>query len=388
MQVGDFVLADHIDKPAAGSNENDRTSGPVSYVEICFGNTLALANLAGMGKAMNDTNVVRKSRTFWGLLAITIVYFGAYYLLVLETEICVSNTIPTAASSAWLIESWHRFVGFWDSYLSCRQVNELGDALAGAFAPVAFLWLAGAVHIQSQELAAQRYEINETQQVMLAQLEVARQQVEETRASTALLIQQTALLKEQRNQEVANRKFDAQVSFVAKMLLERQGDLQISVTRRDTVTGLSGPPMPHEHTWVQSLLDDRTEYSDHTKLFAHLLELTERILDLPTPPAYPAARFSGSRPFDPYKASGTSQMFFAPIKSYLPRDAFRAIAFELQKLEKIIEQVSADYAIKANILRLPTCISKFHKLVQLLECETDKLQTGATGEPNVSETWP
>ncbi len=219
MQVGDFVLADHIDKPAAGSNENDRTSGPVSYVEICFGNTLALANLAGMGKAMNDTNVVRKSRTFWGLLAITIVYFGAYYLLVLETEICVSNTIPTAASSAWLIESWHRFVGFWDSYLSCRQVNELGDALAGAFAPVAFLWLAGAVHIQSQELAEQRRELNETQEVMREQLRVSEAQVIETKASTTLLKLQTEILDSQNKLRLADDEFDKTLFLIKTKFL-------------------------------------------------------------------------------------------------------------------------------------------------------------------------
>lgn len=152
---------------------------------------------------MSDTSAenVKKNKTFTLLAIVTLVYFGAYYLLVLETEAC-------DPMQKWVKISPHWFLGFWDRYLGCRQVNELGDALAGAFAPVAFLWLAGAVHIQSQELAEQRRELNETQEVMREQLTASEAQVEETKASTALLKLQTEILEIQNTLRLADDEFD------------------------------------------------------------------------------------------------------------------------------------------------------------------------------------
>jgi hypothetical protein len=144
---------------------------------------------------------VKKNRTFALLAFVTLVYFCAYYFLVLETEAC-------DPMQKWVKISPHWFLGFWDRYLGCRQVNELGDALAGAFAPVAFLWLAGAVHIQSQELAEQRRELNETQEVMREQLTASEAQVEETKASTALLKLQTEILENQNKLRLADDEFD------------------------------------------------------------------------------------------------------------------------------------------------------------------------------------
>lgn len=155
----------------------------------------------------------KKVKAFWWLIGITVAYFAIYYLLIVETEAC-------KAADGFTIQD-HWFHGFWDRYLACRQVNELGDALAGAFAPVAFLWLAGAVFIQSKELEAQRQELNETQQVMLQQLEVARQQVAETSASTALVSEQTRLLRidsAQRLATAADAAFDEGIAAALKRL--------------------------------------------------------------------------------------------------------------------------------------------------------------------------
>ena len=140
------------------------------------------------------------------LSAISLVYIGIVYLLIKETATCDKVSI----SANW-------FKGFWDQYLGCRSVNELGDTLAGAFAPVAFLWLMGAVFIQSQELKAQREELDETQEVMRAQLEVAKQQVEETKASTALFKKQTEILEdEQRSRKCAeaDKSFESMLEKV------------------------------------------------------------------------------------------------------------------------------------------------------------------------------
>jgi len=132
----------------------------------------------------------QKSRTYLVLVAFSLAYIGIYYLLMRETEACDPQK--------FFIRN-HWFHGFWDQYLACRSINELGDALAGAFAPVAFIWLAGTVFIQSQELQAQRQELDETQEVMREQLEVSREQVKETKASTKLFERQTAVLEYEHN---------------------------------------------------------------------------------------------------------------------------------------------------------------------------------------------
>ncbi|MCJ7996057.1 hypothetical protein J5N58_16690 [Rhizobium cremeum] len=154
-------------------------------------------------------------KAFWWLSGITIAYFVVYYLLIVETKVCEDVAIQN-----------HWFHGFWDRYLGCRSVNELGDALAGAFAPIAFLWLAGAVFIQSKELEAQREELNETQEVMRQQLEVAKQQVKETEASTTLFRQQTSILEKeqkQRDEKQADEEFDQRLENLMITLAQLGG---------------------------------------------------------------------------------------------------------------------------------------------------------------------
>ncbi|WP_435656167.1 hypothetical protein [Brucella pituitosa] len=181
-----------------------------------------------------------KSATVWVLCAISLIYIGIVYLLIKETATC--EQVAVSANS---------FRRFWDQYLGCRSVNELGDTLAGAFAPVAFLWLMGAVFIQSQELRAQREELDETQEVMRAQLEVSRQQVEETRASTALLKIQTNVLEKdqiQKDQQRTDREFDERMRALITLIKREYEPSSILVRRfeeieEDGVTSLvaSGP---------------------------------------------------------------------------------------------------------------------------------------------------
>lgn len=183
------------------------------------------------GNAEIPHKKTKKSITIWVLSAISLVYIGIVYLLIKETETCAG----TAVSANW-------FKGFWDQYLGCRSVNELGDTLSGAFAPVAFLWLMGAVFIQSQELKAQREELDETQEVMRAQLQVSLQQVEETRASTELFRKQTEILERDqrlRDQKSADEEFDKILEAIQMFIRKetKQGDLILSriqpVTRDD-----------------------------------------------------------------------------------------------------------------------------------------------------------
>ncbi|MCT7666790.1 hypothetical protein [Shinella kummerowiae] len=59
---------------------------------------------------------------------------------------------------------------------ACLGLNEWGDFLAGVFAPLAFVWLAIAVVLQSAELREQRKEFKHNRNVMKAQAEEARRQ--------------------------------------------------------------------------------------------------------------------------------------------------------------------------------------------------------------------
>lgn len=98
--------------------------------------------------------------------------------------------------------------------LAQLDVNAIGDALGGAFGPLAFVFLAAALIVQSMELAAQRYEIDETQSVMAAQLEVAREQVQETKTAIELTKQQTMILRRQQEieeQRLADAEFDEKI---------------------------------------------------------------------------------------------------------------------------------------------------------------------------------
>lgn len=80
---------------------------------------------------------------------------------------------------------------------ACLAANEWGDFLAGAFAPVAFLWLAGAVYIQSQELSAQRAELKLTREEMRQQRGVMAQQAEEAKNQAEFIGTQTRILERQ-----------------------------------------------------------------------------------------------------------------------------------------------------------------------------------------------
>lgn len=76
--------------------------------------------------------------------------------------------------------------------------NEWGDLIAGVFAPAAFLWLIGAVWIQSDELREQRKELILTRKEFAYNREVMQAQAEEARKQAELVGEQTEILKSQR----------------------------------------------------------------------------------------------------------------------------------------------------------------------------------------------
>ncbi|MCY1740383.1 hypothetical protein [Ensifer sp. SL37] len=79
------------------------------------------------------------------------------------------------------------------------DLNEIGDFLAGVFAPVALLWLVAAVFTQRQELNETRDQFEENQKVVDAQLKTINAQ--------------NALLSLQHEQAVANAKQQYKLSL-------------------------------------------------------------------------------------------------------------------------------------------------------------------------------
>ncbi|MER8537177.1 hypothetical protein NKH61_26880 [Mesorhizobium sp. M1005] len=74
------------------------------------------------------------------------------------------------------------------------QLNEFADAMAGMFAPLAFLWLFIATMVQSQELALQRRELKLTRREFELNRDVAKGQAEEAQKTAKFIGEQTKIM--------------------------------------------------------------------------------------------------------------------------------------------------------------------------------------------------
>lgn len=127
----------------------------------------------------------------------------------------------------------------WLAYLfGCLTLNELGDYLAGAFAPLAFIWLAAAVLIQSQELKAQRQELRLTRQSVDDNREVMQAQANEARKQAEYIGQQTDILKNEqqsRNDAKTSRVFDAAIRRLSGSMIDNPTATAFSIPRDKSV---------------------------------------------------------------------------------------------------------------------------------------------------------
>ena len=140
-------------------------------------------------------------------------WLTAAWFVVLAVFVALSQHCLTDAP--W----WH----FHKHYLSCRPANELGDFLAGAFAPIAFLWLVATVLIQAQELRAQRRELALTRQEFEQTREVAKAQAEEARKQAAAMQAQIVHMQieaDERKREAVRAQLDEQLSSLRAWVLE------------------------------------------------------------------------------------------------------------------------------------------------------------------------
>jgi len=98
-----------------------------------------------------------------------------------------------------------------EKYFSCLGPNELGDFLAGAFAPLAFVWLMVAVLIQSTELKRQAEELKLTRGSIDDQRKVMEQQREAMEAQADALKRQAEFMAAQ----TANIQREVEISILS-----------------------------------------------------------------------------------------------------------------------------------------------------------------------------
>ena len=157
-----------------------------------------------MKKKSNNT-----TKLFRWAIAITVIYIGGILYL--------TSTTILFGNSKWACNT----DGFLTAWFGCLYLNEFGDFLAGAFAPVAFLWVAVAVIIQSLELNAQRIDLRRSQKGMKQNRKVMKLQAKEAKKQAKYIGKQTDLLvQEQKFREDAKqtRIFEKLVDLLDKTL--------------------------------------------------------------------------------------------------------------------------------------------------------------------------
>ena len=151
---------------------------------------------------------------------------GSEELVKLWSDLPGPAKFAFAATAVWLLgTAWV----IYQKPLAALEANALGDFVAGATAPLAFLWLAMAVILQTKELGLQREELKQSREA----LEV---QAAETRA----LVKESA-----RSAEIANLTLKQQQHANAEerlhKLLDAIGLKIVRLADRTTVTvGRSG----------------------------------------------------------------------------------------------------------------------------------------------------
>lgn len=148
----------------------------------------------------------QKSIWYYSAIFLTVAYVA---LISFVVDITPSNIEPNRICNSG---------GWREQLFGCLTMNELGDFLAGTFAPLAFIWLAAAVLIQAEELRAQRNElkltrisVDQNRKVMEAQVKESRKQADYIGQQTALLAQESQAREERKRIEI----FDAAIGLLA-----------------------------------------------------------------------------------------------------------------------------------------------------------------------------
>lgn len=132
-------------------------------------------------------------RIAWGLGVVALVYLAVASFMFWNASTCISTYVDQS--------TWARL---WAG-LTCMTANEMGDMLAGMFAPLAFLGLIIAILLQGQDLELQRKDMARTRGVMdeqrkeaAASAKALRAQANAARRTAVFMGEQAQTLKEER----------------------------------------------------------------------------------------------------------------------------------------------------------------------------------------------
>ncbi|MCY1705266.1 hypothetical protein [Pannonibacter sp. SL95] len=139
------------------------------------------------------------------------------YKLILGIMLLLAVLSLPQVATQWLACSWP---WFWQPITGpeiapgCLALNEFGDLLAGAFAPLAFGGLIYTVLMQRDELRAQRRELKISQDIASEQ-RTAMEEQQKALALQASIMEQTARLT---NEQEARRDLDTFASMIRQMI--------------------------------------------------------------------------------------------------------------------------------------------------------------------------
>lgn len=273
----------------------------------------------------NADHTPKRSNVKRWCAALSILYVAAYCWLFRNTEICDAMQYPVNLLP--------------DRYLACRSISELGDALAGLFAPLAFLWLVGAVLIQSEEL-------DDTREVMKKQLAVAEQQVQETKASTELFREQTEILKADRLdrlEQKTNKEFDEALVFFSESARSLVSDLYVKYYAFSSAVGNLGEPL--FQPFSLRIFPHNYDFKDVPGTLNHLIKTIQTVETNHDIRSDDKVTLNNE--------SGLSDLI-------LLRSALKLIVERIPRL-------SSDYKVRAKTLRLEYALESLNNFISAIE---------------------
>jgi len=238
---------------------------------------------------------------------LTIAYI-VFLLLVADVTVDIRDACHTASKPAWVSE-----------WFGCLTMNELGDFLAGAFAPLAFIWLAAAVLIQSQELKAQRTEL------MWTRLEFEKNR-EVMKAQVGYIGEQTKILeREQQTREDAERVriFEAAVENLAIRMLDANNWASFVHQRISTFNRIKTDVIVGENHESENVVRKMSNFYRQNHINTQLSKIEKNSLNSTYPDEFKAVYYACERA--------------DIIAGSLPHDA--RINMETMKLHELMEQL-------------------------------------------------
>lgn len=136
---------------------------------------------------------------------------------------------------------------------SCLSLNELGDFLAGLFAPLAFVWLFVAVMIQSEELSAQHKELALTRDELSQQREVMKEQAAQARNQAKFIGEQTDILRREQDDRAREQADEEFASLVSQFLYWWRSEMRLTYPRLDSHPSDGTKTRPEKSSWTSDI---------------------------------------------------------------------------------------------------------------------------------------